>query len=29
MIFNGMNDIEWCNLIYKIGTVMNESEWEI
>jgi hypothetical protein len=24
-----MIEIEWCNLIYKVGKVMTKSEWEI
>jgi len=29
MKFNSMDEIELCNLINKVGTVMVQSEWEI
>jgi len=28
LIIKGMNEIEWCNHILKLGAVMNEIEWE-
>jgi len=24
-----MNEIERCNLVYKVGAVLNKNEWEI
>jgi len=29
MVFNNTDEIEQCYLVYKVGTVMTKSEWEI